>query len=143
MASFTPLVSEAWLRHNSFTLPVADEDANLCIYAQRFAAQAEEICQRAVRERSHIAINQALLQVTRRYWEWFAVVPKSHRTCVEARAHRCIHATFQQTYQLLKALELSIEPPLLFLPAPPPPPAPPVVQAIAGVTLGEVIGEED
>lgn len=146
MSYFSAKLSEAWVLHNDFTTPVVEETERLtekpCVYAQRFSEQAGEMCNRAVANPSHVLINQTLLQVSKKYWEWYGVVPKTHRTCVEARGHRCIHAVFKQCYELLKALELSLEPPMLYLPTPPVPPPPPVVQTIAGITIGEVLGED-
>jgi len=141
MEHFSDSVAEAWHRHDGFTIQPAETEVKSCPYAEQFAQQAEAQYQSAWQSPSHVSINQALLQVCKKYWEWFYTVPKSHRNRVEGRGHRCIHAVFRETYERLKALELKLAPPMLFLPPPPPPP-PPVVESLAGITLGEVMEED-
>ena len=143
MTRFAASVEQAWQRHDDFTIPAADGADQPCSYAQAFAQQVAELCQVAFRDPSHVSINQALLQVCKKYWEWYYVVPKRHRHHVAGRQHRCIHAEFRYASEQLKRLELSLAPPMLFLPLPPPPPPPRVEETFAGITLGEVLGEEE
>lgn len=143
MAHFAPSFAEAWSRHDDFVWQPSEHEDQPCVYAQQFATQAVSLYQPALQDPSHISLNQALLQVCKKYWEWFYVVPKRHRIHVEGRQHHCIHAEFRQIYERLKVVELSLAPPMLFLPPPPAPPTPPVVKTFAGITLGEVLGEEE
>jgi len=63
--------------------------------------------------------------------------PAAHRNLGGSRSsHMCIFQVFEETYQKLKTVELSLTPPMLFLPSPPPPPPPP--PQIAGIFLGEL-----
>ena len=143
MQPFTASSADAWKRHDGFTFHPSEEGVVTCTFAEQFARQTEEQYQLAARDTNHVSINQALLQVCKKYWEWFYAVPKSHRLRVDSRGHRCIHAVFRETYDRLKALELTLAPPMLFLPPPPPPPTSPAIETFAGITLGEVIGEEE
>lgn len=143
MGEFAGSTAQAWERHSDFSFQEKDDEVTSCSYAEQFTHYADEQYQAATRSPSHILLNQALLQVCKKYWEWFYVVPKSHRNRVDGRGHRCIHAVFRETYERLKTLELTLDPPILYLPPPPPPPAPPVLESFKGVTLGEVIGEEE
>jgi hypothetical protein len=111
-----------------------------CIYAQRFAPWADGLVQDEMQEPTPIGINQKMLLLTKKYFDWRAAVPKSHRERIGERSHVCIFHIFERTYHRLRVLELSLTPPMLFLPPPAPLPAP-VVHSIAGITLGEVMGE--
>lgn len=142
MQPFAASSADAWKRHDGFTVHPSEEGVVTCTFAEQFARQAEEQYQLAARDTNHVSINQALLQVCKKYWEWFYAVPKNHRLRVDSRGHRCIHAVFRETYDRLKALELTLAPPMLFLPPPPPLPPPPALETLPGITLGEVIGEE-
>lgn len=117
-----------WKRFSDFSFEEkrkehAPEEAILtCEYAQAFTASAQEICQPALQNATHVTLNQALLQLTKKYWEFYYVVPKRHRYQVGERGHRCLHAVFQHYYEVLKRKELQLQPPMLFVPVPPPPP---------------------
>lgn len=143
MGEFAGSTAEAWFRHKDFSFQENEDEVTSCIYAEQFTHYAEEQYQAAVKSPSHISLNQALLQVCKKYWEWFYVIPKNHRNRVDGRGHRCIHAVFRETYERLKALELTLDPPILYLPPPPPPPPPAMLESFKGVTLGEVMGEEN
>mgnify|MGYP001145119920 CR=1 FL=1 len=142
MSGFAGSTAQAWERHNTFAFSEKAEELVSCRYAEQFSRYVEEQYQAAAQNPSHIALNQALLQVCKKYWEWFYVIPKSHRHVVDGRKHRCVHLVFREAYEKLKALEMMLQPPILYLPPPPPPPASPVLDRFSGVTLGEVIGEE-
>jgi hypothetical protein len=97
------------------------EAIRTCEYAHAFTAYAQEVCQAALQNATHVTLNQALLQLTKKYWEFYYVVPKrQHRYQVGERGHRCIHAVFQHFYEVLKRKELQLQPPMLFVPVPPP-----------------------
>ena len=77
------------------------------------------------------AVNQAILLLTKKYFEWRTAVPRRHRDCLGSSSHVCIYEVFVTTYERLQVAELSLTPPLLFEPPPPPPPP-----QIAGLALG-------
>jgi len=126
-----------WDRNNDFEL---QEPVNLCRHARAFSDWADWATQVLGLNNNPniVAVNQAKVLLVDKYFEWYSVVPKRHRHRLGNRGHTCIFQVFLQVYQQLKALELSLTPPMLFLPSPPPPPP-----QIAGIFIGEVIGEEE
>ena len=125
---------------DKFSLPEAQED--LCTYAQHFGVWAEGLYLEEVERPTHIGVNQKMLLLTKKYFEWRAVAPKAHRDRIGERSHICIFHIFERFFFRLKVLELSLTPPMLFLPPPPPPPPPPpTAPMLMGITLGEVLGE--
>jgi hypothetical protein len=121
-----PAFEMIWKRFGDFTFEqkrreFAQEDMPcFCEYAQAFAVYAQEVCQVALQNATHVTLNQALLQLTKKYWEYYYVVPKRHGK----PSHPCIHAVFQQYSEVLRAKELQLQPPMLFIP---PPAAPPML----------------
>jgi len=127
-----------WEQFDDFEF--SEQPARLCRYAQAFSdwtAQTLDICQ----DSTIVEVNQAKVLLIDKYFEYFSIVPKRHRYHLSPRGHICIFHVFVQFYQELKALELSLTPPMLFVPPPPPPPPPP--PQIAGVFIGEEIEEEE
>ena len=122
------LFDDSWRRFDDFEF---QEPVDVCSYAQAFsdwAARTLDISQNP----SVVLVNQAKVLLVDKYYEWYSIVPKRHRYHLSPRGHTCIFQVFLQFYQQLKALELSLTPPLLFLPPPPPPPP-----QIAGIFIGE------
>ncbi len=139
-----------WHRNdNDFELPTqsGQEGPSLCVYARKFSGWAEELCAGATEDHTLIGINQAKVQLLDKFFEWRTFAPKRHRNYTASNAngptgHICIFHVFQAVYERLKVLELSLTPPMLFLPTPPPPPAsPPPPPQIAGVFIGELEDE--
>lgn len=121
---FTDLVEE----------PVEEPVPNLCRYAVQFKLWADTLCDKHTG--AIVDINQAKVLLLDKYYDWKQYVPKPHRKHTGDRGHTCIFHVFEATYKTLRLAELSLNPPLLFLPpAPLPPPQ------IAGITFGEVVGE--
>jgi hypothetical protein len=127
-------------------LKLSDEDTevypeNACVHSQQFLTWAEQLC--ADYSGSVVKLNQAKVLLVDKFFEWRTYVPKSHRNLIGDRGHFCIFHVFELTYRKLRLAEISLTPPMLFLPSPPSPPAtlkePP---AVMGITLGEVLGEE-
>jgi hypothetical protein len=134
-----------WRESTAGTFSPTEEKEELCSYAQHFAVFAEGLVLEEARGPTQIGVNQKMLLVTKKYFEWRAVVPIGHRDRISKRSHTCIFHVFERTFMQLKALELSLTPPMLFLPPPPAPPPPPVEPQqpqVKVITLGEVLGEE-
>lgn len=127
--------------NQEFHLPEEDQ-ANSCVFAEKFAAWLEPKVNEAVRKNSHEAINQVKILALDKYFEFRAVVPKSHRFSVREESHLCIWHIFEHAFQQLKAAELALTPPILYLPEPAPPPAPPPPPQIAGIFIGEAEDDE-
>ncbi len=113
----------------------------LCGYAVKFSEWAEELCISAIERSSIVSINQAKVMLLDRYMEWRNFVPRRHRslTSIGANSHTCIFHVFETAYDRLKVVELSLTPPMLFLPPPAPPPrAVTSPLQLAGVFIGEI-----
>lgn len=126
-----------------FQLETPEKQEESCIYARRFAEVIEPLCRDAIANPDHISINQAMLLLLKKYFEWRSSVPRNHRNRMSEQGHVCLFHIFERAYQHLKILELSLAPPMLYLPQPPPAPLPPPPPPqIAGITLGELVDEE-
>lgn len=104
--------------------------------AQLFAAWAKDIYLPAIQRRDIVALNQAKLRLLDRFFEWRASIPKKYRND--------FMAVFEDAYHQLKIAELSLTPPVLFLP--PPQPQPIYVTKnyhYPGFQLGETVVEDD
>ncbi|MCL5960830.1 MAG: hypothetical protein M1358_16275 [Chloroflexi bacterium] len=122
-----------WRRFQDFELP--DEEPRRCVFAQEFFRWTSQLCLGVAQDPSIVCVNQAKILLLDRYFEWRSFAPKSHRNRLGTNGHNCIFQVFSETYERLKVVELSLTPPMLFLPSPPPPaPAPP---QIAGIFIGE------
>ena len=99
-----------------FGLP-DEEQPKFCVYAQKFNTWAEELVVAATRAATVVGINQTKVRLLDRYWEWYAVVPKKHRTYLGGtrNSHVCVFQVFQIAYERLRVVELSLTPPLLFV----------------------------
>jgi hypothetical protein len=96
----------------------------ICAPARQFQQWAEALCTSIYAEvqrdntRGAIAVNQGKVLLIDKLHEWRATAPKDHRNRV-GRGHTCLLDIFDQTYRALRAIELSLTPPLLFLPPSP------------------------
>jgi hypothetical protein len=121
-----------WNRFDDFELP--EEQPNFCRFAQKFSEWVGELL-KITPNPSIVSVNQAKVLLLDKYFDWYRAVPTSHRRIAD-KGHVCIYQVFRQAYEQLKVVELSLTPPMLFLPSPPPPP-PPAPQ-IAGIFMGEL-----
>ena len=126
-----------WNQPDIFHLP--DEQPKTCLYAQKFSEWTEELCAKTTRNPDIVSVNQAKLLLLDKYFDWRTVVPKAHRARISTSGHACIFQVFTKAYESLKAIELTLTPPMLFVPPQPlPPPPPPPPPQIAGIFLGEL-----
>ena len=126
-----------WNRIDNFE--VARDAVAWCPYARKFAQWSASLIETSEKPEL-VTINQAKVLLIDKYFEWRTYVPKSHRNRVGPGGHRCIYHVFEQAYEKLRVIELSLTPPLLFIPPPPHPLPPP---QIAGIFLGDVEGRLD
>ena len=129
-----------WRRFDD--LEFSEGPTEVCDYAQGllgWAAQALDFSQDA----SVVALNQAKLRLVDKYFDYFSNAPKRHRYHSGPKGHICISHVFRRLYWQLRATELLLTPPMLFLPPLPPPPLPPppppAPVQIAGILFGEDI----
>lgn len=120
-------------------IEVVEEKKKVCSYAKEFSKWVDQLLSEEI-QYSNVSINQAKIQLVDKFFEWYRYVPRSHKLRMGSRGHTCIFQVFENGYQRLKVIELTITPPLLFLPTnqtvllPPPP-------RIAGIFLGEDLDE--
>jgi hypothetical protein len=125
-----------WRQISDIELPEPVE--NKCFYAHGFTTWVEQLIN-GLSTPSAVSINQAKVLLLDKYFEWHRYVPNEHRLRLGQRGHICIFQVFEAAYDHLKVIELSLTPPLLFLPnneqiIPPTP-------RIAGIFLGETLGD--
>jgi hypothetical protein len=129
MKTERPLFNMIWSRFDDFEFSEAPVER--CPYAQSFFNWAIRMLDLS-QDVSLVGLNQAKVLLVDKYFEHFSIAPKGHRYHFSPRGHVCIFQVFLEIYQRLKARELALSPPMLFLPrrASPPP-------QIAGIFIGE------
>ena len=128
-ALFDPL----WHSFDDFELPDAPD--NRCQYARAFSDSAAEALELGLSS-DIVKVNQGKLWLVEKYFEFFCVVPRSHRYHLSPRGHKCIFQVFIELYASIKSNELSLRPPILSELSRQPP-------QIAGIFLGEEIEVEE
>src|SRR5512139_544207 len=123
-----------WRRFANLEFEVRAPQIAHCPYAQTFSEWVEELLQVTL-DPNIVTINQAKVQLVDKFFEWRRFVPRSHRRHLGETGHICVYQVFVSAYERLKVVELSLTPPMLFIPPPPLPPPPP--PQIAGIFLGE------
>lgn len=116
-----------------------------CAYAEQFNAWIERLLVTVAQDKDKpnyeglVAVHKAKLLLLDKYFEWRNFVPKAHRYRLSTQGHRCLYSVFEDGYNQLRLIELSLTPPLLVTSAVPTyPRLPPPVYQIAGITLGEM-----
>ena len=104
-----------WQEAEDFEFSPLSEQVNICTFAQKFSEWADDLC-RAGEEPTVVSITKAKVQLLDKYYEWRSFVPKNHKDRLGNRGHICIYQVFVQTYQRLRDVELSLTPPVLFVP---------------------------
>jgi hypothetical protein len=122
-----------------------------CAYAARFKEWADALCAAVAQDfqkngkngaSAVVAVNQAKLLLVDKLFEWRSIAPKSHRNYT-GEGHCCILRIFDDCYRALRAIELSLTPPLLLLPPPTPSRTPRVLSIADVVSFGPVTPMED
>lgn len=105
---------ELWNEPRRFILPETEEDP-YCPYAREFKAWIEDLEVSLRAKATVVTINQAKILVLDKYMAWREAVPRDHQRYT-GPDHCCIYHVFEEMYQKLKAAELALTPPMLFLP---------------------------
>lgn len=92
-----------------------DEAITCCPYAREFEVWTEELAARLLENGTLVSINQAKVLLLDQYQRWRDSVPKVHQSYTGER-HICLFHVFDAFYKRLRLAELSLQPPLLFLP---------------------------
>jgi hypothetical protein len=114
-----PLFDDIWTPLDDFEPPA--QRINFCRYAQEFAGWAAVLVSSVSQEPSIVTVNQAKILLQDKWHDWRSIAPRRHRNHLGNRGHTCLFQVYEQAYHHLRVLELSLTPPLLFIPAPPPP----------------------
>lgn len=134
--------TELW-DHQEFHLP-DEEQVKICSSARKFGEWCDPLINEAVRQKDPIALNQAKIHLVDRYFNWRGSVTKSHRELVRDENHICIWHIFERAYQQIRAAELVLTPPQLFVPEPAQSSRlPTVIKEPTGIYLGEIIGGDE
>jgi hypothetical protein len=112
-----------------------------CVYARKLSEWATQLCIKVAQEPDIVSVNQAKVLLLDKYFEWRNAAPRSHRNRLGDNGHSCIFQAFGEAYERLKVVELSLTPPMLFLPSTSPHLALP--PQIAGIFIGENEGRRD
>jgi len=137
--SFEERFHNIWRQISDIEMPEPAE--NKCFYSQGFTTWVEQLISNIINPTA-VSINQATVLLLDKYFEWHRYVPAEHRWRLGQRGHICIFQVFEAAYDHLKVIELSLTPPLLFLPNNEPiiiPPSP----RIAGIFLGETLDNKN
>jgi hypothetical protein len=118
-------------------LTAEEELPSLFRFAAAFQPWAETLITSTLRQPTTVSINQAKILLVDKYFEWRSVAPRGHRDKMNITGHVCIWHVFEAAYNRLREAEITLTPPLLFVPSPPALPAPVQPPQIAGIFLGE------
>jgi hypothetical protein len=116
-----------WNNVSNITLPEPTQD--FCFYGQAFTCWADQLI-KDLKPPKIVSINQAKVLLLDKFFEWYRYVPKAHRQKLGMHGHTCIFQVLVSAYEQLKVLELSLTPPLIFIPEPIQVPPPPQIEAI-------------
>jgi len=120
-------------------LEIQEESVDtVCIYALKFQGWTQELM-KVLDQPDLIRINQSKILLTDKYFEWKRIVPQAHRQHLGIHGHTCIYQILEYAYEKLQIVELSLTPPMLFLPQNPIPQP----RNIAGLFIGEGLDEND
>lgn len=123
-----------------FSFSTEEPDAH-CSYACVFQEWTEELASQLLVQATIVSINQAKVLLLDQYQKWRDSVPKAHQSYTGNR-HICIFHVFDDFYKRLRMAELSLQPPMLFLPEPPTPASldtRPLFDTSRGLYLGELV----
>lgn len=140
---------DEWQRRSGpgFTFHWEDEPDLACPYARQFERWTEDLSERLLEDGTVVSINQAKVLLLDQYQKWRDSVPKAHQSYTGDR-HTCLFHIFDAFYKRLRMAELSLQPPLLFLPDPPTVDAlarlePPRLPEINGIVIGEGLVDDE
>jgi hypothetical protein len=130
-------IDEIWnqSKHLEFS---TQEPPTLCPFGRKFSDWAKALCSGVHDDANIAAINRAKVLLLDKYFDWRSVVPKTHRHHAGVSGHQCILHVLIESYEFLRALELSLTPPAQFFPAPSSLPEALPPPQIAGIFIGEI-----
>jgi len=136
----------AWEFRNFHLEDIEDEEAdtyrNHCIHGELFHRRTDEILGKFVyNQPTPVSLAKAKVLLFDQFIETWMLLPKSHRHTGSGR-HVCVFQVLVQAVLKVRLAQSHLTELQFMLPAPPPQQPAPPAQAIQGITLGEVLGEE-
>lgn len=124
------------------------QEREMCAHAKHFSRWVLDLRDRIDME-DRMRVQQAILQLTLQYYQWYLQVPQAHQVRVGPKGHRCIFHVFMHALNDLMEARARLDPPI-YVPPPPPPETQyvkvpvPMVPAFEdqGTLLGLSMGEE-
>lgn len=131
--NFDETFLNAWNSIEGLEIP-EESDHTICVYALSFQKWIDELA-KMLENLNEVAVNQAKILLTDKYFDWERIVPQSHRQRLGVHGHTCIYQVFKKAYENLRVVELSLTPPPIYnSPQPLPQPKQPM---IGGLFIGE------
>lgn len=110
--------SEMWHRHDDFEF--SEPQPDFCPLAAQFSQWAVDLISEVSDRSTEAAVHIGKLLLLDRYWAFYNTVSKVHKNHIGTReGHVCIFQVFQNAYNALHTLELSLTPPRMNEPPPP------------------------
>ena len=101
--------------------PLLGAGSGPCPFARQFGEWTQELWQNVRLNATENSIELAMLDLTRRYFDWYRTVPPPHRAIADEGDHSCIFHVFRDAYERLWALHLTAAPRSFVLPTAPRP----------------------
>jgi hypothetical protein len=100
---------------------LVEDGPDFCPYARKFYEWTNGLLSSVSQEHDVVSVNQAKLLLQDKWQEWRSEAPRRHSNHFSNRGHYCLFHVYERAYHQLRVIELSLTPPLLFLPPPEPP----------------------
>ncbi len=100
-------IDEVW---RTFFHPVPDPKREPCAVAATFAAWTVRVIAQEHAKGTEESTNRALLQLQMRFWECYRELPSKHKRRISKPDHTCIFQVYEEAYEALRAVQLSLLP---------------------------------
>jgi hypothetical protein len=142
MMSYEESFFSLWNRIEGLEIP-EPVDHTICAFALSFQRWIDVLF-KMLENPTLVGINQEKILLTDKYFDWERLVPQSHRQRLGTHGHTCVYQVYKSAYEQLRVVEISMTPPLLFLPQIPiMQPNPPQPPNFLGLVLGEDSNTDD
>ena len=115
MTNFDDRFFSIWNGIPGLEIPESNDDETICVYALGFLNWTENLM-KSFEKPDIIRINQAKILLMDKFFDWQRFVPQSHRQRLGVHGHTCIFQILEKAYERLRIMELSLTPPIYFLP---------------------------
>lgn len=94
-------------------------EREMCDFAESFSNWTEKLLEKTDTA-DRMWIQQAILQLTLQYYQWYVHAPPAHQTRIGPKGHLCIFHVYMHALDSLMAMRDALDPPIHVPPAPPP-----------------------